>query len=258
MPAALRNVGFEPPLNGQMPLDLAFRDETGRDCSAPRIFRAKARGSRVRLLRLPDALQSGRTGRRRRAADALLQSRPRLRSCFRQLRFPRNSGHGRRKEEEWRWLISAARKPIPAGISSPARKNPSTPSPKPRIFVSTFDAKTNLFAHASGIMLLTPGWPHLPLFLWRRISRPRHPPRTRGCLRGQNRHAHRSRSCFFAISTIRRPPRYSASILKIIRLGGVLTILCLVARNLDFPPPRNAGARICASRLPSGLERGAH
>ena len=30
MPAVLRNVGFEPPLNGPMPLDLPFRDETGR------------------------------------------------------------------------------------------------------------------------------------------------------------------------------------------------------------------------------------
>src|SRR2546430_10868957 len=30
MPAVLQNVGFEPPLAGQMPLDLPFRDETGR------------------------------------------------------------------------------------------------------------------------------------------------------------------------------------------------------------------------------------
>src|SRR5260370_26855263 len=30
MPRALQNVGFEPPLNGPMPLDLSFRDETGR------------------------------------------------------------------------------------------------------------------------------------------------------------------------------------------------------------------------------------
>ena len=27
LPTALRNVGFEPPLNGQIPLSLAFRDE---------------------------------------------------------------------------------------------------------------------------------------------------------------------------------------------------------------------------------------
>src|SRR5258708_39475267 len=31
MPRALQNAGFEPPLNGPMPLDLSFRDETGRN-----------------------------------------------------------------------------------------------------------------------------------------------------------------------------------------------------------------------------------
>src|ERR1700722_15545037 len=31
LPTALRNVGFEPPLNGQIPLTLAFRDEYGHD-----------------------------------------------------------------------------------------------------------------------------------------------------------------------------------------------------------------------------------
>ncbi len=31
LPPALVNVGFEPPLNGQMPLDLVFRDEIGRN-----------------------------------------------------------------------------------------------------------------------------------------------------------------------------------------------------------------------------------
>src|SRR4029077_8852054 len=31
LPSQLQNVGFEPPLNGQIPLDLGFRDESGRD-----------------------------------------------------------------------------------------------------------------------------------------------------------------------------------------------------------------------------------
>src|ERR1700732_4317580 len=31
LPSQLQNVGFEPPLNGQIPLDLNFRDESGRD-----------------------------------------------------------------------------------------------------------------------------------------------------------------------------------------------------------------------------------
>ena len=31
LPAQLQNVGFEPQLNAQLPLDLNFRDEAGRD-----------------------------------------------------------------------------------------------------------------------------------------------------------------------------------------------------------------------------------
>ncbi len=38
MPPALQNVGFEPPLNGPMPLDLPFRDETGRSVQLREYF----------------------------------------------------------------------------------------------------------------------------------------------------------------------------------------------------------------------------
>src|SRR5215813_12168615 len=41
MPAALRDVGFEPPLNGQMPLDLPFRDESGREVRLGQFFGQK-------------------------------------------------------------------------------------------------------------------------------------------------------------------------------------------------------------------------
>src|SRR5713101_4848827 len=44
MPAALQNVGFEPPLNGQMPLDLAFRDEAGRNVQLREYFGQKPVG----------------------------------------------------------------------------------------------------------------------------------------------------------------------------------------------------------------------
>src|SRR5713101_2668771 len=41
MPAALKDVGFEPPLNGPMPLDLPFRDETGRSVQLREYFGQK-------------------------------------------------------------------------------------------------------------------------------------------------------------------------------------------------------------------------
>ncbi|HVH72124.1 MAG TPA: SCO family protein, partial [Candidatus Dormibacteraeota bacterium] len=41
MPPALQNVGFEPSLNGQMPLDLHFHDETGREVQLREFFGQK-------------------------------------------------------------------------------------------------------------------------------------------------------------------------------------------------------------------------
>src|SRR5260370_9735559 len=41
LPAQLQNVGFEPQLNAQLPLDLNFRDEAGRDVQLREYFGLK-------------------------------------------------------------------------------------------------------------------------------------------------------------------------------------------------------------------------
>src|SRR5713101_7340732 len=41
LPAQLQNVGFEPQLNAQLPLDLNFRDESGRDAQLREYFGRK-------------------------------------------------------------------------------------------------------------------------------------------------------------------------------------------------------------------------
>src|SRR5437764_7969467 len=41
LPPALQNVGFEPPLNGHMPLEVHFRDESGRDVQLLEFFGQK-------------------------------------------------------------------------------------------------------------------------------------------------------------------------------------------------------------------------
>jgi protein SCO1/2 len=94
-------------------------------------------------------------------------------------------------------------------------------------FRFTFDAKSNLFAHASGVMVLTPDG---------RISRyfygVEYPGRdlrlglvdaSAGKIGTPIDHV-----LLFCYHYDPAAATYSASILKIIRLGGVLTILCLV------------------------------
>jgi len=41
MPAVLENVGFQPQLNAHLPLDLAFRDEAGRNVQLREYFTQK-------------------------------------------------------------------------------------------------------------------------------------------------------------------------------------------------------------------------
>ena len=100
-------------------------------------------------------------------------------------------------------------------------------------FRYSFDAKSGLFAHASGILLLTPDG---------RISRyfygVEYPSRdirlglvdaSAGKIGTPIDHV-----LLFCYQYDPSTARYSASILKILRLGGVLTIVCLVAGILIF------------------------
>src|SRR5213594_2785061 len=125
-------------------------------------------------------------------------------------------------------------------------------------FRFSFDAKNNLFSHASGVMILTPDG---------RISRyfygvefPGRDMRlglvdaSAGKLGSPIDHV-----LLFCYHYDPSTARYSASILKIIRLGGVLTILCIVGGILITRRRESlAAARNLRQPLAGGLERGAH
>ena len=125
-------------------------------------------------------------------------------------------------------------------------------------FRYTFDAKTNLFAHASGILLLTPDG---------RISRyfygVEYPGRdvrlglvdaSAGKIGTPIDHV-----LLFCYQYDPSLATYSASILRIIRLGGMLTIVCIVGGILIF---RRRDAAQISNRRGQALgklgERGAH
>ena len=226
MPAVLRNVGFEPPLNGQMPLNLAFRDETGRNVQLRDYF-----GSKPVVLAfvyygcpmLCDQVEQGVVGSLRmlsfnpgRDYDVVFVS-------FDSRETPEMAAekkkkalaHFRRPETDSGWHFLTGSKESIDAVTKAAN------------FRFTFDAKSNLFAHASGVMLLTPDG---------RISRyfygVEYPGRdlrlglvdaSAGKIGTPIDHV-----LLFCYHYDPAAATYSASILKIIRLGGVLTILCLV------------------------------
>lgn len=226
MPLALKNVGFEPPLNGQMPLDLPFRDETGRDVSLREFF-----GQMPVVLAfvyyscpmLCDQVQMGVVGSLRmlsfnpgRDYEVLFVSfdsrdTPELAAEKKKAvlsHFPRPG-----TASGWHFLTGS--------------KESIEAATKAANFRFTFDAKSNLFAHASGVLLLTPDG---------RISRyfygVEYPGRdmrlglvdaSAGKIGSPIDHV-----LLFCYHYDPTTAKYSASILKIIRLGGILTILCIV------------------------------
>jgi protein SCO1 len=124
-------------------------------------------------------------------------------------------------------------------------------------FRYSFDQKDDLFAHASGILLITPDG---------RISRyfygVEYPSRdvrlglvdaSAGKIGTPIDHL-----LLFCFHYDPSTARYSATILKIIRLGGVLTIFSIVAGILIFRRRDHAASASSRPPLHGGPEQGAH
>src|SRR5271156_3146543 len=232
MPTALRNVGFEPPLNGQIPLSLAFRDEYGRDVHLGDYF-----GHKPVLLALVyygcpmlcNQVEQGVVGTLRmlsfnpgRDYEVVFVSfDPRETADMAVQKKESAMTHFRRPETAGGWHFLTGSKESIDALTKGAN------------FRYSFDQKSNLFAHASGIMLLTPDG---------RISRyfygvefPGRDVRLGLVDASEGKIGTPiDRALLFCYQYDPTSARYSASILKIIRLAGVLTILCMVAGFLIF------------------------
>jgi protein SCO1 len=232
MPAVLQNVGFEPPLNAHLPLDLAFRDETGRNVQLREYFTQKPVLLALVYYGCPmlcNQTEQGVVGSLRmlsfnpgRDYEVVFVSfDPRESPDMAAQKKESAMTHFRRPETASGWhFLTGAKESIDA-LTKGAN------------FRYSFDQKSNLFAHASGIMLLTPDG---------RISRyfygVEYPSRDvrLGLVDASEGKIGTpvDRALLFCYQYDPTSARYSASILKIIRLAGVLTILGLVAGMLIF------------------------
>ncbi len=258
MPPALRNVGFEPSLNAPMPLDLRFRDETGRSVQLRDYF-----GQQKPVVlafvyygcpMLCDQVEQGVVGALRMLSFNPGRDYEVVFVSFDSRETPEMASekkkkalaHFRRPETDSGWHFLTGSKESVEAATNAAN------------FRFSFDAKNNLFAHASGVMILTPDG---------RISRyfygTEYPGRdmrlglvdaSAGKIGTPIDHV-----LLFCYHYDPSTARYSASILKIIRLGGVLTILCIVGGIwISRRRETSAPARNLRQPLASGLERGAH
>jgi protein SCO1 len=257
MPAQLKNVGFDPQLNAQIPLDLPFVDENGSNIQLRDYFKQKPVVLAFVYYGCPmlcNQVEQGVVGALRmlsftpgRDYDVVFVSfDPRESADMAAQKKKSALAHFRRPETAQGWhFLTGTKESIDAAT-------------KAANFRYSFDAKTNLFAHASGIMLLTPDG---------RISRyfygVEYPGRdmrlglvdaSAGKIGTPIDHV-----LLFCYQYDPSSATYSASILKIIRLGGILTILCIVGGILIFRRRDAAQANMKGAHPPGALnERGAH
>ena len=227
MPAALQNVGFEPPLDGQMPLDLAFRDETGRSVQLREYFGQKPVVLAFVYYGCPmlcNQVQQGVVGTLRMLSFSPGIDYQVVFVSFDSRETPEMAAQKKKTalshfgrpgtESGWHFLTGSQESIDAATQAANFRYN--------------FFPKTNLFAHASGVMLLTPQG---------RISRyfygVEYPGRdmrlglveaSAGKIGTPIDHV-----LLFCYQYDPTAATYSAAILRIMRLGGILTVLCIVA-----------------------------
>lgn len=241
LPPLLQNVGFEPQLNAQLPLDLAFRDEAGRHILLRDYFRQKPILLAFVYYGCPmlcSQVEQGVVGTLRmlsfnpgRDYEVVFVSfDPRETPDMAAQKKEMAMYHFRRPETASGWHFLTGSKESIDALTKAAN------------FRYTFDQKTNLFAHASGILLLAPSG---------RISRyfygVEYPSRdVRFGLVDASAGKIGSpvdQVLLFCYQYDPSSARYSASILKVIRLGGALTVLCVVAAILIFRRRDSAIAR---------------
>ena len=226
MPPALENVGFEPPLNGQMPLNLHFRDETGRDVQLGEFFSRKPVVLAFVYFSCPmlcDQVQMGVVG-----ALRMLSFNP---GRDYDVVFISFDSHDTPELAAEKKTAAVARFHRPETVSGwhflTGSQESIEAATRAANFRFRYDAKSKLFAHASGVMLLTADG---------RISRyfygVEYPGRdmrlglvdaSAGKIGSPIDHV-----LLFCYHYDPSSATYSASILRIIRLGGILTILSIV------------------------------
>jgi protein SCO1 len=242
MPAILRGVGFRPELNAQIPLDAPFRDETGKAVKLGDYFHEQKPvlvafvyyGCPMMCTQLEQGvvgslkMLSFNPGRdyevvfvsfdERDTAEMAAQKKASAMVKF------------RRPETASGWHFLSGSKESIAAATSAAN------------FHFNFDAKQNLFAHASGILLLTPDG---------RISRyfygvefPSRDVRlglvdaSAGKIGTPVDHV-----LLYCFQYDPSTARYSATILGFVRLGGILTLAAMLIGFLIFRRREQAAAR---------------
>ncbi|HEY0006959.1 MAG TPA: SCO family protein [Pyrinomonadaceae bacterium] len=228
LPKALREVGIEQKLNGQLPLDLVFRDETGREVRLREYFGSKPVVLALVYYECPmlcNQVLNGMTGSLKTLSfnigeqfDVLTISfdpreRPELARAKKET-YLRSYGNRPGAAEGWHFLTGDDQsiKTLTEAVG----------------FKYYYDAETNQFAHASGIMILTPQG-KLARYFYGIEYAPRDV--RLGIVEASENKigSHVDQLLLYCYHYDPATGKYGPVVMNIIRLGGVVTVLGIIA-----------------------------
>lgn len=243
MPTILQGVGFRPELNAQMPLDASFKDETGKDVrlgdylhtQKPVLLAFVYYGCPMMCTQLEQGvvgslrMLSFNPGRDYEVVFVSFDDRDTPEMAGAKKATAMNKF--RRPETSTGWHFLSGSKESIAAVTNAAN------------FHFNYDAKSNLFAHASGLILLTSDgrisryfygveFPALDIRLGLvdasagKIGSPV------------------DRGLLFCFQYDPSTAHYSATILRIVRLGGILTIATMIVALMIFRRRERAAANV--------------
>ena len=243
MPTILQGVGFRPELNAQMPLDTSFKDETGKDVrlgdylhtQKPVLLAFVYYGCPMMCTQLEQGvvgslrMLSFNPGRDYEVVFVSFDNRDTPEMAAAKKATAMNKF--RRPETSTGWHFLSGSKESIAAVTNAAN------------FHFNYDAKSNLFAHASGLILLTSDgrisryfygveFPALDIRLGLvdasagKIGSPV------------------DRGLLFCFQYDPSTAHYSATILRIVRLGGILTIATMIVALMIFRRRERAAANV--------------
>lgn len=242
MPKILQGVGFRPELNTQMPLDTPFTDETGRAVKLADYFHEQKPvvlafvyyGCPMMCTQLEQGvvgalkMLSFNPGRDYEVVFVSFDDRDTVEMAAQKKASAMAKFH--RPETATGWHFLTGSKESIAAVTNAAN------------FHFNFDAKQNLFAHASGLLMLTPDG---------RISRYFYGVEFPGRdvrLGLVDASAGKigspvDRVLLYCFEYDPTTAKYSATILKIVRLGGIVTLATMAVAFLIFRRRETAAAR---------------
>lgn len=251
LPPALQNVGFSPQLNAQLPLDLAFHDESGREIRLRDYFDRRPVVLALVYYSCPmlcDQVEMGVVG-----SLKMLSLQPARDYQVVFVSFDSRETPSLAAQKKESVLAHYGHPETAAGwhflTGSPESIAALT---KAANFRYALDPQTNVFAHASGIMILTPEGRISRYFYG--IEYPARDVRlglvdaSAGKIGTPVDHL-----LLYCFQYNPATARYSATVLKIVRLGGLLTILTIVGGILIFRR-RDRKARARNTNLPLPVE----